>query len=89
MEQSGHRLRVSSLEAMLNEQHPEWRFFYRVLVNIDGFARTIEEQMALVADLILWEATSITSRFKAPLQTQEIEEPEKVFDGHRAMDEVD
>ncbi len=64
-------------------------FFTLILPELTSFARTPEEAAALLAELFLWEANSIANAFKSPLQTQEIMEPEKVFGGHQAMDDVD
>ena len=66
------------------------RFFRtKVLPEIEEFARTHEEVLALVAGLFLEECQSITLCFRQPLVKQEISEPERVFEGHEAMDEVD
>lgn len=64
-------------------------FLTKVLPAIEEFARTPEEKMALVTELFKWECESISRHFEQPLRTQEAIEPEKVFDGHQTMDEVD
>ncbi len=61
----------------------------KVWPQIKSFARTPEEEKALLAELLLWEANSLANYFKAPLQTQEIDEPEKLFEGRQAMDKAD
>ena len=66
------------------------RQFFRtqVLPAIEEFARTPEEALALVADLFLWLCQSITRYSRVPLEVQEECEPERIFAGHKAMDEV-
>ena len=61
--------------------------FEKVWLAVQEFARTPEEALALMADLFKWCSESIVRSAKIPLQTQEVLEPEKVFDGHGAMDE--
>jgi hypothetical protein len=71
-------------------QTEERRYFTEtILPAIKEFAQTDEEAMALIADLFTWEGNSLANHFKAPLHTQEMMEPEKVFDGHKAMDRVE
>ena len=66
------------------------RFFRtKVLPEIEEFARTHEEVLALVAGLFLEECQSIVQHFRAPLQEQEIIDPGRVFGGHSEMDEVE
>lgn len=69
---------------------PERRYLReRVLPAIAKFARTPIEARALVAELYLWHCETIAKRFKAELQSEGARDPEKVFGGRRAMDEVD
>ena len=60
----------------------------KILPKVTEFARTPEEALSLVAEIFKWEAESIVHHFQSLLQTQEINEPEKVFNGHKAMDNV-
>ncbi len=64
-------------------------FFEGILKEIKAFARTPQEELALIADLLEWEVASIATYFRQPLQVQETIEPEKVFEGRRAMDRAD
>lgn len=59
-----------------------------ILPQINEFARTPEEEGALVAELLQWEANSIANSFRSALQTQEIHEPGRLFEGRQAMDEA-
>ncbi len=61
----------------------------KILPAIRDFSRTDEETLALATDLFDWECQSISRYFKAPLQQQELDEPEKLYDGHKAMDKVE
>ena len=67
-----------------------WRLLSkRIWPQIKDFARTPEEADTLLAELLVWESNSLANYFKRPLQIQEICEPEKLFEGRKAMDKAD
>jgi hypothetical protein len=64
-------------------------FRTQILPAFTEFARTPEEADALLADLFIKQCESVAIPFKLILQTQELETPELVFEGHGTMDDVD
>ena len=52
------------------------------------FSRTSEEKDALLSELAEWVLQSVVRPYKHALSSQEVHEPEKLFDGKKATDKV-
>ena len=45
----------------------------RIMPQITAFAKSVQDQRVLIADLFLWEANSLTNRYREPLSPLDIE----------------
>lgn len=64
-------------------------FREHIVPQVQAFARTSQEKNALLAELAEWVHQSVVRPYKHALTSQEIHEPEKVFDGKTATEPAD
>ncbi len=71
------------------QDSPAWGWFCEtILPQVVNFARSKQEELALLAEILMWETTSVVNRYRQELNSQEIHEPDKVFGTSSAMDVV-
>lgn len=79
----------SHLHVMIALDNPFRGFILKELwPKVEAFGRTDPERTALLGKILEWSAKAIVLEAQGPLTKQELENPEALFGGHMATDEV-